>query len=157
MEPNGQIFYQDEFSQSYRLDWKTTGGVIDFTSVIFQPYVWGELPQGYLKAGILFRRGVTTIHRQVLKPFVGGYEIVAEGYSQYIDHGAMNFPCQLGPTDPFRFRLDRPIVDDVQFVVTDGPRWSDSEGGGMLWGDLDFAGDPIVTAGAVFEFIDVWS
>jgi hypothetical protein len=160
MKPSGHIFYQDEYQQQYHVEWKTTGGVIDFTSTIGQPFVWGKPPSGYLREGILFRRGIVTITRQVLRPFDGGYEIIAEGSSQYEDDIQMNFPCQTGPTDPFKYHLDRPLVDVVDAIVTDGPRWADPDSEDdedMVWGDLDSSGNPVpITGATVLEFIDVW-
>lgn len=159
MKPSGNIFYRDEFQQSYHVEWKTVNGVIDFTSTVGQPFVWGKARTGFMRDGVLFRRGIVTITRQVLRPFDGGYEIVAEGSSQYEDDIQMNFPCQTGPTDPFQYHLDRPIVDDVEAVVTDGPRWADPDEDNdddMLWGDLDFSGSPVAVSGTALEFIDVW-
>lgn len=159
MQPSGHILFQDEFQQNYYVEWVTTDGVIDFTSTVGQPYVWGEEDTGFIKEGVLFRRGIVTITRQVIRPFQGGYEIVAEGVSQFEDDIQMNFPCQVGPADPFKFHLDYPIVDQVLTVVTDGPRWADPDEDidyNMVWGDLDVNGDPMVVSGTVLEFIDVW-
>lgn len=159
MKPNGRILFKDDYDTLYEVDWKTVGGAIDLTSIVGQPFVWGKAASGYIRDGVLFRRGVVTITRQVLRPFDGGYEIVAEGSSQYEDDIQMNFPCQVGPTDPFQYHLNHPIVDELQTVVTDGPHWADPEEAiddDMLWGDLDSNGDPIVVSGTPFEFIDVW-
>lgn len=159
MQPSGHIFFQDEFQQSYDVEWKTTGGVIDFTSTVGQPYIWGIEDVGFIKEGILFRRGIVTITRQVIRIFQGGYEIIAEGTSQFEDDIQMNFPCQVGPTDPFKFHLDRPVVDEIHAVMTEGPHWADSDedvDDDMVWGDLDVNGDPVSISGTVLEFIDVW-
>lgn len=159
MKPSGHIFYKDEYDTFYDVEWKTVNGVIDLTSTVGQPFVWGKPAAGFMRDGVLFRRGIVTITRQVLRPFAGGYEIVAEGSSQYEDDIQMNFPCKPGPSDPFQYHLDRPIVDDVQTVVTDGPRWADpgeDNDDDMLWGTLDTAGNPAALAGTALEFIDVW-
>lgn len=161
MKPSGRIFYKDEFDQIYRVEWSTVGGVIDLTSTVEQPFVWGRTPQGYIRNGVLFRRGVVTITRQALRPFEGGYEVVAEGTSQFEDDIQMNFPCERGPTDPFTYHLNAPIVDGVDVTVTDGPRWADPDNlteSEMVWSPLDVDGSPAPIGGTTsLEFIDVWS
>ncbi len=164
MKPEGHILFKDEYDTLYNVDWRTVSGVIDFTSTVGQPFVWGKSRTGFMRDGVLFRRGIVTITRQVLRPFSGGYEIVAEGSSQYEDDIQMNFPCQTGPTDPFKYHLDRFLVDELAITVTDGSRWADPDlfdddeaDAFMVWGELDSGGNDITITGAtVLEFIDVW-
>lgn len=157
MKPTGHIFFQDEYRTQYRLDWETIGGSIDFTSTMFQPFVWGEPDQGYINDGTVYRRGVVTVERQILRLTATGYEVIAEGSSQYISTEPTNYPCQESFGDPFTYHLDRPASDEVGAVVTVGPRWADYDDPDAVWGDLDSSGDPVeVTGGTPLEFIDVW-
>lgn len=165
MTPSGHIFYQDEYEQFYEVEWNTVNGVIDLTSTTKQPRVWGKAPEGFIQNGILFRKGIITVERQVFRPFSGGYEIVAEGVSQYEDFIQMNFPCQVGPQDTFKYHLNNGIVDECHGLVSDGSRWADIDNPNdstAIWGDIDAFGNPLaditVAGGAdIFAFVDVWS
>jgi len=162
MKPSGLIFYRDNFDIIYHVEWNTVNGIIDLTSTVKQPRVWGKNPEGYVKNGILFRKGIVTVERQVLRPYSGGYEIIAEGAVQYEDFIQMNFPCQDGPQDTFKHHLNNSIVDECEGLVTDGPRWADVDDTTAIWGDIDDSGvpiDDITTVGGadIFSFIDVWS
>ncbi len=158
MKPSGRIFYKDWSDTIYHLVWETIGGAIDFTLTVGTPFVWGREPAGSVRDGVLYRRGVVTITRQILRPITGGYEIVAEGVSQYEDEIQMNFPCETGPTDTFTYHLNRPASDEVTAIMTDGPRWADPiDDPDVVWTDLDSGGDAVATTGTIpFEFIDVW-
>ena len=164
MTPSGQIFFKDSYEQFYSIKWDTINGVIDMTTVISQPYVWGKAPSGKIVGGVLFRNGVVTIERQVIRPFTGGYEIVADGVSQYEDLIQMNFPCQKGPSDPFKYHLNNGMIDECESIITEGPRWADPDDqndADMIWGDIDSAGNPLatptMTGGAdILAFVDVW-
>lgn len=160
MKDAGSIFFRDEHDTQYKVDWTTVNGVLDLTSIVMTPYVWGKANEGQIVAGILYRRGVITVTRQVLRPNAAGYEVVAEGTSQYEELIQMNYPCGGGPVDTFKFHCDRPIVDECEIVVTDGPRWADPDSevdDDMLWGDVDSGGTEVDATGTEFEFIDVWN
>lgn len=162
MNQSGDIFYKDQYDQLYRTTWSTVGDVIDLTTIIQQPYVWGEPPAGRIENHVLFRRGIITVTRQVIRPFPGGYEIVAEGTSSYIDFIQMNFPCQVGPTDQFKYHLNHGMTDSCETLMTDGPRWADpdsSDDDDIIWSELDGSGAAITTITndiELFAFIDAW-
>lgn len=165
ISPAGNIFFQDSYQQFYDVQWETVGDVLDITSTTYQPYVWGQQPEGFIKNGILFRKGIITIHRQVLELFDDGYMIVAEGVSQFEDYIQMNFPCEQGPTDPFKYHLDCAVLDGTHIKILEGPHWadpSDPDDSDAIWGDLNPDGSPLaeltITGGAdILEWIDVWS
>jgi hypothetical protein len=127
INPIGDIFYQDDYEAQYRTVWETVGDQLDVTSTISIPYVWGEEAKGFIKNGILFRWGLISITRQVLRTDDDGYEIVAEGGSQYCDYIQMNYPCQTGPSDPFAYHVDCAVSDQTEFRCTDGPCWADPD------------------------------
>lgn len=164
IKPTGKVFYKDEYDQFYDVQWETVNGLIDITTIIKQPYVWGEEPQGYVKNGIVFRLGIVTVERQIIRVFDGGYEIVAEGASQVRDYIQMNFPCETGPLDNFRFHFNCGITDETVFKVTEGPHWADPddpEDSDAVWGTVDSdgsSGELTTTGGAEpLEWIDVWT
>lgn len=164
INPSGNVFYKDHYDTIYHVEWNTVGTVIDFTTITMQPYVWGKPSSGYVLNGILFRRGIITVQRQVIRLLTGGYEIVAEGSSQYEDFIQMNFPCATGPVDNFKYHLNCSTVDEIHVKISEGPHWADPDDpddADAIWGDLNPDGSPIditVTGVAdILEWTDVWS
>lgn len=163
--PTGHIFYEDEWLQKYEVQWETIGGVIDITSIVQQPYVWGEEPDGIVKNGILYRRGIITIHRQALQLLSNGYVIVAEGISQFCDLIQMNFPCEKGPSDVFKYHLNCFVLDEIPVKISEGSHWADPtdpDDIDTIWGDLNLDGSPVEeltgTGGLdILQWTDVWS
>lgn len=118
--PEGSIFYRDEYDTIYRINWKTIGSNLDILTITEQPYVWGEDPSGFVRNGIIFRRGIVTAIRQVFRILADGYELVAEGSSQYIDDIQTSFPCEQNPSNNARFNLNNIIQAPTQGLVTSG-------------------------------------
>jgi hypothetical protein len=162
ISPVGTIFYQDADESGgafYRVEWETVGDQLDITTTTSIPYVWGEENKGYVLNGLHFRYGMISITRQILKPIEDGYEIVAEGNSQYQDYIQMNFPCQIGPSDNFLYHLNCGVSDFLETRVVEGPHWTDPSEltDDVIWAELDSFGNPII--GSTFEtlqWIDVW-
>lgn len=163
MQPSGHVFFRDEYETSYELDWSTVNDVIDYLMVVKQPYVWGMAAEGYIRNGILFRKGIVTTTRQVIRPLPDGYEIVAEGSTQIIDFIQMNFPCAINPSDNFSYHVNNGLIPEVICAVTDGPRWADpneENDDDVIWAEVEADGDTVDTGSAdveYFAFIDVWS
>jgi len=157
---SGNIFYKDDYGQVYEVTWETIGSSIDITTVTKQPYVWAEQDQGHIKNRAVFRKGVVTTHRQVLKEIDGGYIIVAEGASQNIETFQHTFPCGDVPVDKFKYHLDCNIADDEEFQVAIGPRWADpsvSADVEAVWGNVNSDGSVTADSGDVsLEYIDIW-
>jgi hypothetical protein len=165
INPTGHVFYEDTWTQKYEVYWETIGGIIDITSIVQQPYIWGEEQQNFVKNGILYRKGIVTIHRQALRAYEDGYIIIAEGISQFNDFIQMNFPCEPGPSDPFVYHLNCSLLDEVSIKILEGPHWgdpSDPDDIDVIWGDLNPDGSPVEdltgTGGLdILEWVDVWS
>lgn len=164
MTPSGQLFFQDQYLTQFIVEWNTVDGVLDITSIVKQPYQWGKADTGSIRNHILYRNGIITITRQLLRSLLGGYEIIAEGVSQYEDEIQMNFPCQRGPFDPFKYHLNNHFTEDCHGYVTDGPRWADPDevnDANVVWSDVDEEG--ALTVGSitedleVLEFLDIWT
>ena len=160
--PSGSIFYKDDYDVIYNIDWQTIGEVIDLTIITQQPFVWGQEPKGYVKNGMLFRYGVVTVQRQVIRS--SDYSIVADGTSQYTDYVQMNFPCSVGPVDNFKYHLNSDIIDEEIFRITSGLHWADldnSDDSDCVWGDINDDGSMLdITSSAGFDilgWVDVWS
>jgi hypothetical protein len=161
VKAEGRIFYQDCTETLYDVSWSTVGDVIDITTITRNPRVWGKTAEGYIRNGILFRKGIVTVNRQVLRPLASGYEIVAEGSSQYLDFIQMNYPCQEGPRDTFVHHLNYSVTDAIEGRVTDGSRWADPDESiddDVIWGAVDDSGNVLEGTGSqLLEFIDVWA
>lgn len=165
INPFGDIFFVDTYDVQYKVQWETVRGALDITTETRTPFVWGKPPEGFIKNGVLFRKGMITIHRQVLEIFSDGYIIIAEGVSQFEDFIQMNFPCEPGPSDPFTYHLDCAVLDDTHIKILEGPHWADPDDpddSDAIWGDLNADGSPsedlTMTGGAdILEWVDVWS
>ena len=162
MQPSGNIFFIDDYGVQYQSNWTTVGSQVDLTTITRSPHVWGESDQGYVRNGVVFRRGIITVQRQIITLIANGYVVVADGASQYIDFFQTNFPCGGGPVDSFVNHLNDSALDGVDFGVISGPRWADladiTYDAGVVWAPLDANGHPIPsTSGATYlTFIDVW-
>lgn len=157
MNPSGSIFYQDEYEQFYNVDWETINGLIDITTIIKQPYVWNEEPDAFIRNGILFRKGLVIVERQIIKMTDEGYEIIAEGSSNIVDYIQMNFPCGGGPSDTFKYHYNCAISDEIILKISDGSHWSDvtEDSNYSIWGMVNPDGSVSTTDS--LEWIDVWS
>jgi len=156
---NGHVFYQDEYSQKYEVEWATVNGVIDITTTIQQPYVWGQPEEVRIENGILYKMGIITIHRQAIEILNDGYVIIAEGSSQYDDFIQMNYNCEKGPADNFKYHLNNNLIDDISAQVINGPHWADpnEELNVSIWCDLNADGSPIISGNINYlEWTDIW-
>ena len=158
-KPSGSLFYIDSWLQQYNIDWETVDGQIDITTIIKQPRVWGKPEEGYVKNKIVFRKGIITVIRQILKLRNDGYEILAEGTSQYVDYIQTNFPCMQGPHDIFLHHADSSILDETDIRVSSGPHWTDPSdlGDDVVFPDLDSSGVPLPETAEVLAWIDIWA
>jgi hypothetical protein len=157
---SGTIFYQDEYGSIYDVAWETVRGNLDITSIVSQPYIWGqEVPRGYVKNHRVYRYGVVTVTRQIIKTLPVGYEIVAEGTSQYFDFIQTNFMCELVPVDDFRYHVNCGICDETETRVSDGLQYTDPDEAysDSVWGDVLADGTPIVGTVPALEWMDVWA
>jgi hypothetical protein len=153
MNSEGEIFYRDEYDQIYKSAWETDSfGQIDISTTIYQPYVWGRPDQGFVKNGQLFRLGVITEQRQLIRQMNGVYEVLASGANQYVDYFQTTFICESGPYDNFKHKLDCYFIDTDDYTVGIGPSWAEPEGSsGSIWGDPDVQTDQDLV------WLDVWA
>lgn len=147
---SGHTLFRDEYGTLFETTWNTAGdGKLDITTVMRQPYVWGEQPSGpFFRNGVLFRRGVITTTRQLIAAHPSGYEIVSEGSEQVVGEYQDNFPCEAQPTDPFCYHLDSQVDDQMEIRVTQGPRYADPDApdnvtqgpteGAITWGNIQW-------------------
>lgn len=168
IKPSGHIFYEDVYSVKYDVQWETVNGLLDITIIIKQPFIWGEKAEAFIKNNTLFRKGVITVERQILRIYDGGYEIVASGVSQIFDFIQMNFPCGGGPVDNFAHHFNCGLSDEVIFKISDGSHWMDIAEDYVsfavgdyipsIWGEIRNNGSIIDQVGPnLLTWTDVWS
>lgn len=158
---SGNFTFQDSYGQLYHNQWQWNQNhtILDITTITEQPYVWGEPNQIRIQDRNIFYRGIVTIFRQTLHPLIDGYEIIAEGTSQVIDWIQTSFHCATPPIDPFHYHLNQSFSDQVQSIVTSGPRMADPEEANdsvAVWAPIGIDGTATAT-GDTLEFIDIWS
>lgn len=162
--PSGHTFYRDDYRTLYEVTWETVsfGGdfLIDFTVITKQPYVWNEIDQGSIQNKIVYRRGICTTWRFIIGPHEDGYEIVAEGTSQVICTYQDTFNCEQNPADEFAHHLDSYVCDEVENIVTCGPRFTDPEDPGeapVIFQVVTAGGNVVLTPNTQpFQFVNVW-
>lgn len=162
--PEGKVHYKDDYGIIYDVNWVYVNNVLDILTVTKQPNVWGEPDTGYVSNRRVFRRGIITSIRQIIRVNDGGYELIGEGVEQKVDYFQSNALCGDEQfVDNFCFHLDCYVTDQLDFEVICGPRWVRCDDDFVEWPSLvlDSAGN--VTGVSVpenkqsFEWIDVWN
>lgn len=146
MQDSGTIFYIDAYNTQYHVSWTTTGSSLDITTVVKQPYVWGKAVSGRVQNKVVYRNGLITTTRQMIRIDPEGYTIIADGHESVEAEFQTTFPCGPKPSDPFKHHFNNGVSDEVEIAVTDGPRWTDP----------DSASNPITWASG-FEWVNIWS
>mgnify|MGYP003333909522 CR=1 FL=1 len=162
MKPSGDILYCDDYGTIYHIEWTTTAGTIELTTITEMPYVWGEAQRGYVSDKKAYRYGVVTIHRQVIRPIANGYAILAEGISQYKDYILTTFNCGRAPKNDFKYTLNHILTEEDECLITDGVHWTDPDlAYDVVWPDVDPFGTDVtapITGGSYnLEWTDVWA
>ena len=161
---SGSLFYEDDYAQLYEVIWETVEldgyEALDFTTIIKQPYVWGEEAQGFIKNRVVYRRGVCTTIRQIFITSGSGYTILAEGMSQIICVFPTTFRGDDVPQDQFEYHVDNAVSDFLEYGITCGPRYSDTEDESaypIVFADVDAGGNIVHISGKqTFQFVNVW-
>jgi hypothetical protein len=111
-----------QFIDSYGLIhigmFETNGNTIDMTTQVRDPRVWGVPAEGEVLNFRVFRDGMITTDRQIIRVADFGFIIVAEGGDQRVERFQTTFGC--GDDiylDPFAFHLCANITDDVNILV----------------------------------------
>jgi hypothetical protein len=159
----GSLFYVDSYGIQYRLDWETTEvsgqHLLDVTTAVYDPRIPRRIPEGRRERNALFRRGICTTIRQIIRLDSSGYVIVAEGFSQLLCLFPVTFLCTDGPTDPFLYHLGCALSDSPEVAISVGPRLADPETAAdaeAQFSDLAPDGSFVPLAATALEFVDVW-
>jgi len=98
---------------------ETNDNTIDITTQVRDPRVLGVPADGEVINFRVFRDGMISTDRQIIRVADFGFIIVAEGGEQQTERFQTTFGC--GDEiylDPFAFHLCANITDDVDFIVT---------------------------------------
>lgn len=159
-----KVEYQDDYKIRYEVEYeyKSTpnGEVLDITTKVYDPRVYGQSPVGYILNNKTFVKGQISITRQIIRPEPDGYTIIAEGgtqritedRSEYIQVDGIHF------IDRFRYKLDNQVLANEEGQVDDGSAFVDINNtlNSCIWGVVDGSGSILPSTENVITFIDVW-
>jgi hypothetical protein len=166
--PVGSFKFIDEWGTVHTAQFRTEGDTLDLTWTTMEPRVWGEPASGCTDGVRVFRKGMITAQRQILRSINGQIYIVAEGGEQSVGYFQSNLVCgDARFLDPFLFHVDCTITDQVEFEILCGPKWADpaqSSSDSSFWPGLAFdsggtEGDVVIEpygVGSEFFWIDAW-
>lgn len=158
------VKYQDEYNVRYEVNYEykssPSGEILDITTTIYDPRVYGEIAKGYISRHKTYIKGLISITRQVIRPEEDGYILVAEGGTQKVTE-SLNEYIQIDGLfikDPFKFRLNHDLVAEESGIVDNGPALVDiyDTFNSCIWADLDLYGNIMPSSENVLDFIDVY-
>jgi len=122
----GKFRYKDDYGIIYENEWVLMEDVIDITVITKDPRVPYAVDEGYIDDdGRIFKKGVISTVRQIIKIVDGSYIILAEGTDSVIAFFQVNVVCgDIRFENPFSYGIDCAVSDEVEFIVTGGPAWS---------------------------------
>ena len=161
--PEGSVYYKDDYGVIYDINWVINNDVLDLLTITKDPRVWGEPDSGYVSNRRVFRRGIITSIRQLIRIKEDGYDIIGEGKSQKIDFFQTNVLCNDKKfVDNFCFHLDCQVLDEIESNVLCGSRWTICDDQ-VQWPYLLTDSSGVVNDISVpaniqpFQWINVWS
>ncbi len=161
--PVGSFKWKDEYGTIYSGSWTFKDNVLDITTTVKIPYIWGQPIEGYVENRIVYKKGIVTTIREVFEIAIdGSYVKTGEGISQKVEFFATTSVCGDPPyVDNFCYHYDCAVVDEIDGSVTCGSRWADFGDLGITWSDLVVNSFGVVTGinytGQPFQWVNVWS
>lgn len=162
--PEGRIYWKDDYGVIYESSWVFQDGILDIMMVTKSPIIWGEPETGFIRGNRVFRKGLITSMRQIIRvEDDGSYTIRGEGGNQEIGYFQSNVVCGDQPfVDNFCFHLDCMVTDELDTRVVCGPRWVSCEDDEVQWPMLVTDSSGAVVSAEVpeeiqpFGWISVW-
>lgn len=141
----GHFVYKDSYNIIYEVEWVIAEDTMDISVVTKDPRIPGVEPDGYVinsQSGTrIFRKGIITIIRKIIKFTADSYYIDAEGSEISVDYYQENTVCNEEPFDnPFSYDINCAIKDAVEMLYTDGPSWQsydDPTASEYVWASSD--------------------
>ena len=163
--PEGIIRFKDDYGVIYEGSWVFVDNILDIMMTTKSPHVWGEPDTGFVTSDRrVMRRGIVTTIRHIIEVFDdGSYEIKGIGTDQKIDLFQSNVVCgEELFVDNFCFHVDCQVTDELNMLVTCGPRFTFCDDGTIIWPFLVQDSFGIITgietpdSSAPFHWVDVW-
>jgi hypothetical protein len=159
----GSIWYKDQWEVIHEAYWTYQDGYLDIVYITKSPNVWGEEPDGYVQGLAVFRKGIITTTRQLLKETEDGYESQGEASSQVVDYYQSNLVCGDDRfVDNFCYHYECMVTDEADHQVLCGTRWADVDDSQVEWPDLIVDSSGVVVGSEVpsgiqpFAFMGTW-
>lgn len=101
--------------------WKIVDDQVDITFMTQDPRIPGvSSGDGHVakvdRSLVVFKNGITTITRQIIKSTTSGLVILGQGHVQEEGQFQATFPCDTQPSDPFLYHIGCGVTDQVEFV-----------------------------------------
>lgn len=131
--------YVDDHGVIYSAAWKSSadGDTIDITHITMDPRVPGEDPTGRIvKVGRglrVFRRGVVTIVREVVRFCNDMVVVIKRGHKQMIEEFQTTFGCGDETSAPFDNFLNHGVTDEIEMIIGTTTVLSDPEEETFTW------------------------
>lgn len=115
--------FVDDYGIIHAAVWRVNGDQIDITFMTQDPRIPGEEQQQgrvvkYGRGFRVYKRGITTITRQIIKATSSGIVILGEGTTQEIGEFQTTFGCDdIQKNDPFIHHLGAGVVDEIEFII----------------------------------------
>lgn len=128
----GDFVYKDDYGIIYEVEWVVAEDTMDIVVSIKDPRIPGEEAEGYVvqsrEGARVFRKGIISIVRQIIKFTDLSYYIDAEGSEVSIGYFQTNVVCNQDQfDDPFSYGINCALKDSIEMMYTDGPRWQNYE------------------------------
>lgn len=159
----GSVRYKDDYGVIHESTWVYVDNIMDIYTVTKLPHVWGEPDTGYVKNGRVYRRGIITTTRQIIRVESDGSPTIrGEGSTQEVGYFQTNVVCGDVPyIDDFCFHFDCMVTDEVRSMVVCGTRWVDCQDDMVEWPHLSTGSggsvNGIILSGKQpFQWVNVW-
>lgn len=117
----GSFKFTDTYGVTYIVDFEQFADTMDITFTILDPRVPGEDPTGFVVGTQVFRKGIVSTVRQILRLEDDSVVVVSEGMEQKTDFINTNFVCGDQPSvDDFCYHVDCAVSDDLEIEVISG-------------------------------------
>lgn len=110
--------YTDSAGIIHSARWKLSGDVLDITFITRDPRVPGEPDVGRIvkkgRSARIFRTGIVTVTRQLLRVGPEGYVVLGQGVAQQASEFQTTFGCGDEFSDPFVYKFNTNVLDQVE-------------------------------------------
>ncbi len=110
--------YVDPYGIIHSARWSISGDTLDITFITKDPRIPGVPEEGRIvrigRSVRVFKTGIVTVTRQLLRIIDGGYVILGQGVAQTIGEFQTTFGCGDETSDPFAYHYNNNVLDQVE-------------------------------------------